>query len=141
MVVDKPDNDMLVTCVIEVLREEAILQRMSEVLFPKNLMDAIDTLTKTVDTLTTELCHKHKCIQELENKREHWKKPPTTLHNTRDVPISDQLITSVVNDQMPLQPPMLLEHLERSHRLGQSETLMVDPAIAPLSYACGASDF
>ena len=114
------------------LKDETVLKRMKEVLFPKHLMDSIKALTSTVDTLTREIGVKNATIKQLEERVDCLEDAPDGVEqysrrpNLRFFGIAekrsdydtDKLITTVINESMKLQPPMLQEHLERSHRLG-----------------------
>ena len=62
------DKDSLAMCVIELLKDEKVLQSMKEVLFPKNLMDSINALTSKMDTSTRELDEKNAKINQLEQR-------------------------------------------------------------------------
>ena len=126
------DKDSLAMCVIELLKDETVLKRMKEVLFPKHLMDSIKALTSKVDTLTREIDVKNATIKQLEERVdcledasdgvEQYSRRPNLrffgIPENRSDDDTDKLITTVINESMKLQPPMLQEHLERSHRLG-----------------------
>ena len=60
------DKDTLALCVIELLNDESVLNLLKEILFPKNLIDSISTLTSKVDTLTREVDNKNETIKKLE---------------------------------------------------------------------------
>ena len=130
------DKDSLAMCVIELLKDETVLKRMKEVLFPKHLMDPINALTSKVDVLTREIDDKNAQIKQLEQRVdcledasdgvEQYSRRPNLrffgIPENRSDDDTDKLITTVINESMQLQPPMLQEQLERSHRLGPKTT-------------------
>ena len=124
------DKDSLAMCVVELLKDETVLKRMKEVLFPKNLMDSIAALTSKVDTLTHEIEGKNAKIKQLEQRvdcledasdgvEQYSCRPNLRFYGIpedRSVVNTDKLITTVINESVQLQPPMQ-DHLESSHHL------------------------
>ena len=124
--------DSLAMTVVEILKDASILKRMKEVIFPSNLTDAIATLTDKVERLTNELCKKDVIIEKLEqrveklveeaadNTEQYSRRPNLRVHGIAEQADenTDQLIVKLVNDQMQFQPPIQLNQIERSHRLG-----------------------
>ena len=131
------DKDSLAMCVIELLKDEKVLQSMKEVLFPKNLMDSINALTGKMDTSTRELDEKNAKINQLEQRVDCFEDATDGVEqyscrpNLRFYGISEnwseddteKLLTTVINESMQLQPPMPQDYLERSLRMAYgSET-------------------
>ena len=132
------DKDTLALCVIELLNDESVLNRLKEMLFPKNLIDSISTLTSKVDTLTREVDNKNETIKKLEARIDRLEEASDAVEqysrrpnlrffgipeaSTASEDDTDSLITTVINESMQLQPPMSPDHLERSHRLGPKVT-------------------
>ena len=121
----------LALTVVEILKDASILKRMKEVIFPTNLTDAIATLTEKVERLTNELSTKDGTIKKLEqrvdqleeaadNTEQYSRHPNQRVHGIAEQADenTDQLIIKLVNDQMQFQPPIQLNQIERSHRLG-----------------------
>ena len=128
------NNETLALTVVELLKDDAILKRIKEVIFPSNLTDAITTLTQKVEKLTHELITKEGIIKKLEQRvdqleeaadstEQYSRRPNLRVHGipetkTDDSENTDQLIVKLVNVDMNFQPPIQLNQIERSHRLG-----------------------
>ena len=95
-------------------------------------MDSINALTSKMDTSTRELDEKYAKINPLEQRvdclkvaadgvEQYPRRPNLRFYGileNRSEDDTEKLITTVINESMQLQPPMLQDQLERSHRLG-----------------------
>ena len=126
------NKDTLALSVLELLKDTAIVAKLKETLFPIELKNSITNLTATVVSLTNELDRKEKRIVDLEKRVDFLKKtaddveqysrrPNLRFHGfaEADTPENtDKMIVDLVNSELQVDPPMQVEHLERSHRLG-----------------------
>ena len=125
-------KDTLALTVIELLKDTAIVAKLKETLFPTELNNSIKNITATVVSLTNELDRKEKRIVDLEKRvdyldksaddvEQYSRRPNLRFHGFPEADTqesTDQMIVNLVNSELHVDPPIHVEHLERSHRLG-----------------------
>ena len=117
--------------VLELLKDNAVVAKLTATLFPVELNE-IKNLTAKVVSLTNELENKQTQIVNLEKRvdslekaaddvEQYSRRPNLRFHGFLEADTAentDQLIINMVNSELNVHPPMQIEHLERSHRLG-----------------------
>ena len=111
-------NDALALSVLEVvLQDPNIQKRLQDILVPDRLVDAISTLTHCESVISN--CRSQCSVKS--NKLKYLRNGSTRcFHGTAeqaDGEDTDAQFIQIVNDVMKLEPPMLVDHLERNHRL------------------------
>ena len=119
--------------VMEALTDERIAKLLCKMLHPRELIDRMDAMGRSIDNLTTQLASKEETILKLEEKNRSVKKnsvDDTEQYTRRSNLIfrgfaelgrgedTDARILALVNDEMDLAPPLQLADIARSHRLG-----------------------
>ena len=147
------DKDTLALTVLELLKDNAVVAKLKATLFPVELNETIKNLTAKVVCLTNEVERKETQIIDLEKRvdslekaaddvEQYSRRPNLRFHGfpEADMPENtDQLVINMVNSELNVHPPMLIEHLERSHRLRRAVTDSPDSVRSSL--ASGARDF
>ena len=124
-------QEAIVLGVLEALKNENILTRMKDVIFPSHLMEAITTLTAKVNSLNQELELKDKHIKELEKRvdtiensadanEQYTRRANLRFHGIpeNEAEDTDRQILRIMNEEMKIKPPVAPEQIERSHRIG-----------------------
>lgn len=126
------DDSALALRVVEVLQDPQVVAKLREVLYPQEIADKLDRLNATVSSLSGQLEAKEARIVQLEGRVAQLEEEVdsqeqyTRRANIRiqGIPECDQgeatddKVMEVVNDLMGFTPPLQLEDIERSHRLG-----------------------
>ena len=125
-------KDTLALTVLELLKDNAVVATLKATLFPVKLNESIKNLTAKVVSLTNELENKQTQIVNLENRvdslekaaddgEQYSRRPNLRFHGFLEADTAentDQMIINLVNSELNVHPPMQIDHLERSHRLG-----------------------
>ena len=129
---DTGEDEEIVMRVMEALTDERIAKSLRKMLHPRELIDRMDAMGRSIDNLTTQLASKEETISKLEKKIEALENSvdDTEQYTRRSNLIfrgfaelgrgedTDARILALVNDEMDLAPPLQLADIARSHRLG-----------------------
>ena len=101
-----------------------------------SLTEDLNTKDNTID----ELVKRVNTLEEAADAVEQYSRRPNLRFHGADGEGTDAKVVHIVNDVMKLQPPMLVDHLDRSHRLGHELKRMVgrDSARSSLVSAANA---
>ena len=129
---DTGEDEEIVMRVMEALTDERIAKLLRKMLHPRELIDRMDAMGRSIDNLTTQLASKEETISKLEKKIEALENSvdDTEQYTRRSNLIfrgfaelgrgedTDARILALVNDETDLAPPLQLADIARSHRLG-----------------------
>ena len=128
-----PKEDALLVRFVELLSNEAVVQKLRHVLNPKAFTDKLDTLTQQISQLNERLEKKDKYIAALEARLSSCEADLDQLEqysrrtNLRffGIPESETgenttgKLLSIVNETMGVTPPIVSADVVTSHRLGR----------------------
>ena len=125
------DTDTLAMTVIELFGDARVAAKLKKALYPQELVDKLDQLTKRVSALTENLRERDERIKQLEKKVEtlEFDSDKVEQYSRRsnlrfsgipeadnDVEDTTEKILQIINDDMEV--PVSSDQVERSHRLG-----------------------
>ena len=126
----KATDDSIVLHLIEALKDDRVMRALHT--DSDKLHDKIDSLTVLVTNLTTQLENKEQRITELEKTVELLEvsiddqQQYSRRANLRFTGIEENAgedtttkVLQIINETMQLEPPISLDQIERSHRLGR----------------------
>ena len=130
---DNDDQDALAVRIIDLLRDDQILDIFRKALYPEALSAKIDDLYGVIDRLSKSIEAKDDKIKTLENKVDSMEREIDNLEqytrrpNLRISGIPDtgegedttEKVLAVINGKLGLAHPLLPQHVERSHRVGR----------------------
>ena len=143
------DKDSLALQMVELFNDGRILQALKKQLYPRELYDKLDTLTKKIELLTDQLNEKDIKIEYLEKKADKLESQLDNLEqysrraNLRiqgihedtageDIP---RKVLHVINDEMGCHPPLTPTDIERAHRVGRAAAGMPRPRAVIVRFA------
>ena len=105
---------------------------MKAMLYPQELENKIDNLTKKIDSLTKLDESKNLRLNDLEkriltleanaDRQEQYSRRPNLrvqgLEEKREGENTDRIMIQLINDTLAVVSPLKIEDIERSHRLG-----------------------
>ena len=118
---------------IELFSDERVMKRMKDVLYPRELVEKLDGITRSMAVLTTSVKARDDRIKTLESKvaalehegdkTEQYSRRPNlrftgiagTVETNED---TTETILDIINEEMCPDAQIRPEQIERSHRLG-----------------------
>ena len=132
---DMDDQAALALCLIELLNDDQVLDKLRRVLYPRELSAKIDSVNDHIGRLKAMLTEKEERIKFLEVKVAKLEENADSVDqygrranlHIRGVPESmapgedtDELVLRVLNEKMDMTPKVELHQLVRTHRLGRA---------------------
>ena len=127
------DSDTLALTMIELFSDERVMKRMRDALYPRELVEKLDEMTRRLAVLTTSVKARDDRIKTLEskvaalehesNKVEQYSRRPnlrfTGIAETDETnENTTEKILDIINEDMSPNAQIRPEQIERSHRLG-----------------------
>ena len=127
------DDDQLVTKIIAILNDSAVLNKMKTVLFPEKLSNEIRDLRETILNFQNQLDEKNQHIVMLETKvngleskiddiEQYGRRSNLRFTGIEELPQGEDLeskLLDIANNAMGVTPPLQPSDIERVHRLGR----------------------
>ena len=128
---DVPASD-LVLHFMDLLNEDNVLRKMKAVLYPNELASKIDNMQATISSMAKQLQENDNKITllqakvsnlegELETQQQYTRRPNIRIYGIREPTENDNTDGEVLslNDTLKLSPPITLQDIEWSHRVGR----------------------
>ena len=125
------DDDALAIRLIALFNDDQVLHKMKQVLYPHDFVNKLEILAKKVESLGQQLTQKDGKIDQLEkvlaleieaDRHEQYTRRPNLriqgLPETGNIHNTDEVALQLFNEHMDIRPPISLDDIERSHRLG-----------------------
>ena len=123
----------LVLHFMDLLNEDNVLRKMKAVLYPNELASKIDNMQATINSMAKQLQEKDNKItllqakvsnleDELDTQQQYTRRPNLRIYGIREPTENDDTdaeVLSLVNGTLKLSPPIRLQDIERSHRVGR----------------------
>ena len=127
------EREALALRVIDLLTDQQVLSALKKALFPVELSGRIDALTTTVERLSHLVQEKDAKIANLEREvreladandslEQYTRRPNLRFEGIRESDHgedTDAKVLEIVNTELEMSPPLEIDDLERSHRLGR----------------------
>ena len=126
------DSDTLALTMIELFSDERVMKRMKDALYPRELVEKLDEMTRRLAVLTSSVKARDDRIKTLESKvaalehegdkTEQYSRRPnlrfTGIAEADEPENTTQKILDIINEDMCPDAQIRPEQIERSHRLG-----------------------
>ena len=140
------EDDAIALRLVACLNDDQVLQKMKAMLYPQELENKIDNLTKKIDSLTKLDESKNLRLNDLEkristleanaDRQEQYSRRPNLrvqgLEEKGEGENTDRIMIQLINDTLAVVPPLEIEDIERSHRLGPKTNKDGQPRTRPV---------
>ena len=139
------EDDALALRLVSLLNDDQVLDKLKSVLYPHALAEQLKSLIENIDGLKRQITKKDEIIENFEkrvsaleaeqDRQEQYSRRPNLriegLAESQEGTTDDKVL-HLINTEMSFEPPLVLEDIERSHRLGPSQDREGRPRIRPV---------
>ena len=124
------EDDELAVRLVALFNDDQVLLKMKKTLYPQDIVDKLDALSKKVESLGKQLKCKDEKIDELERKvndleiqsdrhEQYTRRSNLRIQGLPETAnITDGMVLQLINETMNMTPPIVINDIERSHYLG-----------------------
>ena len=139
------EDDALALRLVSLLNDDQVLDKLKSVLYPHALAEQLKSLIENIDGLKRQITKKDEIIENFEkrvsaleaeqDRQEQYSRRPNLriqgLAESQEGTTDDKVL-HLINTEMSFEPPLVLEDIERSHRLGPSQDREGRPLVRPV---------
>ena len=121
------------------------MEKLKSALYPHALAEQLKALINNIDGLKHQIAQKDKIIEDFEKRvsvlqaekdhpEQYSRRPNLKIQGLAQSQegTTEENVQHLVNAEMSVEPPLVLEDIERSHRLGPSQDREGRPRIRPV---------
>ena len=139
------DDDALALRLVNLLNDDQVLDKLKSVLYPHELAEQLKSLIQNIEGLKRQLTKKDEIIENFEkrvsaledeqDRQEQYSRRPNLriqgLAESQEGTTDDKVL-HLINTEMSFEPPLVIDDIERSHRLGPSQDREGRPRVRPV---------
>ena len=125
------EDDALALRLVSLLNDDQVLDKLKSVLYPHAQAEQLKSLIENIDGLKRQITKKDEIVEPFEkrvsaleagqDRQEQYSRRPNLriqgLAESQEGTTDDKVL-HLINTEMSFEPPLVLEDIERSHRLG-----------------------